>query len=496
MEEVCVGREHEHFLATSKTRRGRRRRRVPAEQRAAERACAESASRPRPACGLPRDRGGQAARERGIAAEASPSTTREPVRVPAASAPPRGNVQSPVAGAIGNAPPTTTPARPVVSSKPLPPTAASPFPTPSRPPTAVIEPTGGSLDLAIALALEGNATADKPAPPPPPAGEHLPSSESDEAALRETFEDARRSRTCAESAASMMEVRWGEAQTSWLELGASGAASRCAGWRRQVGHAALVAALDGFDAALQRCWRRASRPTLAGPSRDALLAAYAPLAQLPAARVRARGRARSPRAAHRARAARAGAGPRAADDRQDDGGRARHAVARSTPRAPTRSPRSPAIPDAVAAAIAARIQAFRRATPAALATVDPARDGARARRGCSSSCAAEHARVRGAPRAAGRRPIARRRSSSARRAAGVASCRSRSSWCAWARSTSPCASTKLPFAREDRRARAARQPAGLRQSRPRRSSGAARDERPQSPPRRPDPIRGGNDGHG
>jgi hypothetical protein len=40
MKEVCVGREHEHFLATSKTRR-RRQRRVPAE-RAAERARAES----------------------------------------------------------------------------------------------------------------------------------------------------------------------------------------------------------------------------------------------------------------------------------------------------------------------------------------------------------------------------------------------------------------------------------------------------------------------
>src|SRR5439155_23268699 len=53
---------------------------------------------------------------------------------------------------------------------------------------------------------------------------------------------------------------------------------------QQIGNDALCAALDGFDAALEAALAPGAPPTVAGPSRDALLAAYAPLvATLPRA---------------------------------------------------------------------------------------------------------------------------------------------------------------------------------------------------------------------
>ena len=76
---------------------------------------------------------------------------------------------------------------------------------------------------------------------------------------------------------AMMEVRFGEAQASWLELGRPALKSLRA-MASEVGHAALVAALDGFVGALQTVLEPGQPPEVTGPSRETLLAAYAPLA--------------------------------------------------------------------------------------------------------------------------------------------------------------------------------------------------------------------------
>ena len=76
---------------------------------------------------------------------------------------------------------------------------------------------------------------------------------------------------------AMLEVRWGEAQASWLELGVPALKSLRA-MAAEVGHTALVAALDGFVGALQAVLEPGQPPEVTGSSRDTLLAAYAPLA--------------------------------------------------------------------------------------------------------------------------------------------------------------------------------------------------------------------------
>jgi hypothetical protein len=226
---------------------------------------------------------------------------------------------------------------------------------------AVAEPTGGSLDLAIALALENGAPEQAPS--------HAPSTASDEAALRATFEELAVAHVTPVRNA-MMEVRWGEAQASWLELGRP-ALKSLRGMAAEVGHAALVAALDGFVGALQGVLAPGQPPEVTGPSRETLLAAYAPLAScLPRAFALDGERDRREPIVVRAlleqvadleplmvdKLIAAGLGTLAAlfAARADE-------IAVVT-----------GIPDAVAAEAAARIQAFHRATPAALATVDPA----------------------------------------------------------------------------------------------------------------------------
>ena len=139
----------------------------------------------------------------------------------------------------------------------------------------------------------------------------------------------------------------------------------------EVGHTALVAALDGFVAALQAVLEPGQPTEVSGSSRDALLAAYAPLVTcLPRAFALEGERDRREPIVVRAlleqvadleplmidKLMAAGLGTLAAlfAARADE-------IAAVT-----------GIPDAIAARAAARIQAFRRATPAALATVDPA----------------------------------------------------------------------------------------------------------------------------
>jgi hypothetical protein len=319
------------------------------------------------------------------AAESLRSSAREPARAPAAaSAPPRGNVQSPTSGTIG-APPPAVAARPAPSSNgaaappPVPPAgagrASSPFPAPARAPVVVNDPAGVSLDIAITRALENSSVrrAAAPdvapaAPPPPPEPEHGASTESDEAALRETFEELAVAHVSPIRNA-MMEVQFGEAQASWLELGRP-ALKSLRSMASEVGHNALVAALDGFVGAVQSVLEPGKPPDLTGPSRESLLSAYAPLANcLPRAFalegehdrrepivVRAlleQVSGLEPLMIDKLMAAGLGSLPQLFAARADE-------IAAVT-----------GIPDAIAGAVAAGIQAFRRATPGALAAVDP-----------------------------------------------------------------------------------------------------------------------------
>jgi hypothetical protein len=100
----------------------------------------------------------------------------------------------------------------------VPPAAPAPPPAAAAP-VAVNEPTGGSLDLAIALALDNEgpkANGVHKANGVPKAAEapsHLPPSAADEAALRATFEELAVAHVTVLRNA-MLEVRWGEAQAS------------------------------------------------------------------------------------------------------------------------------------------------------------------------------------------------------------------------------------------------------------------------------------------
>src|SRR4030095_2544450 len=95
------------------------------------------------------------------------------------------------------------------------------------------------------MALE----AGPPEPAAPPPAQHGKSTAADEAALRATFEELAVGHV-APIRSAMMEVRWGEAQVSWLEPGRPALKSLRA-MATEVGHSALVEALDGFVTALQ-----------------------------------------------------------------------------------------------------------------------------------------------------------------------------------------------------------------------------------------------------
>jgi len=298
--------------------------------------------------------------------------------------PPRGNVQAPVAGAIATPAATASP-RPSTASrsasgsgsasaKPAAPAPGAPAPA-ARAPVAVAGPTGGSLDLVIERALENSsvrrvAATDEAAPSaPPPRQEHGASSAFDDAALRETFEELAVAHVTPIRNA-MMEVRFGEAQASWLELGRP-ALKSLRSMASEVGHEALVAALDGFVGALQTALEPGQPTEVTGPSRETLLSAYAPLASvLPRAFALEGERDRREPIVVRALLEQVveleplmidkllGAGL---------GTLAQLFAARADEIAAVTG-----IPEAIAAEVAGRIQAFRRSTPAALATVDPA----------------------------------------------------------------------------------------------------------------------------
>lgn len=270
--------------------------------------------------------------------------------------------------------PLAPPRAPIAKVAAPPAAKASPFPaatpvaaaTAAPAPIAVAEPAGGSLDLAIALALESNAAPEKPAAAPAPG--HGKSTASDEAALRETFEELAVAHVTPIRNA-MMEVRFGEAQASWLELGRP-ALKSLRTMASEVGHAALVAAVDGFVGAVQTVLEPGQPAEVTGPSRETLLAAYAPLAScLPRAFALEGERDRREPIVVRALLEQvAGFEPLMIDKLMAAGlgTLAQLFAARADEIAAVTG-----IPDAIAAAVAERIQAFHRSTPAALATVDP-----------------------------------------------------------------------------------------------------------------------------
>ena len=117
----------------------------------------------------------------------------------------------------------------------------------------------------------------------PRAGEAAPgatrgegvSTADDRQAVMATFEELAVAHT-APLRSFMLEVRWGEAQAGWVEM-ARPALKSLRAMAAQMEHATLPAAIDGFDAALGELLRPGAAPVVAGPSREALLAAYAPL---------------------------------------------------------------------------------------------------------------------------------------------------------------------------------------------------------------------------
>jgi hypothetical protein len=213
------------------------------------------------------------------------------------------------------------------------------------------------------------ALGEKPAATPPPPAEHLPSTDSDDAALRETFEALAVAHVTPIRNA-MMEVRFGEAQASWLELGRP-ALKSLRSMASEVGHSALVAALDGFVGALQNVLDAGQPSDLNGPSRDSLLTAYAPLADcLPNAfALEGEHDRREPIIVRALLEQVAGLEPLMIDKLMAAGlGTLPQLFAARADEIAAVS----GIPGPVAAEVASRIQAFRRSNPAALATVDPA----------------------------------------------------------------------------------------------------------------------------
>ncbi|HXU00425.1 MAG TPA: hypothetical protein VN903_05505 [Polyangia bacterium] len=194
------------------------------------------------------------------------------------------------------------------------------------------------------------------------------STASDEAALRETFEELAVAHVTPIRNA-MMEVRFGEAQASWLELGRP-ALKSLRTMASEVGHDALVAAVDGFVGALQSVLEPGKPPEVTGPSRDSLLSAYAPLATcLPRAFALEGERDRREPIVVRALLEQVAELEPLMIDKMIAAGLGTLAqlfAAKADEIAAVTG-----IPAAVAAAVAERLQAFHRSTPAALATVDP-----------------------------------------------------------------------------------------------------------------------------
>jgi hypothetical protein len=302
---------------------------------------------------------------------AAPAHATRPVSAPTQSPAPPTTVAKPATPRVGPAAavpvmspfqrvnPTAAPARapsapPIESKRPL---------SSAAPAEAVVtidaEPAE-SLDGALELLVN----AAGPAASAAPTGELTAS---DLQAVLGTFEDLAVGHA-ADVRNLMMEVRWGEAQTSWFEL-ARPALKSLRAMAGQVGHAALCTALDGFCAAVDEALGPGAAPSVGPAMRDKLVAAYAPLAAaLPRAfELQGERNRREPLVVRALLGQVPGLEPLMIDKMIGAG------LGRLEPLLAARADEVAAVaglPREVAAAVVARVQAWKRETPAALATPD------------------------------------------------------------------------------------------------------------------------------
>jgi hypothetical protein len=222
----------------------------------------------------------------------------------------------------------------------------------------------GSLDQALEALLPAGGEAARGA-----MCVEGTSTAADRKAVLATFEELAVAHT-APLRSFMLEVRWGEAQTSWIEL-ARPALRSLRAMATQMEHPTLAAAIDGFDAVLGELLRPGTAPVVADAARQALLAAYAPLlAAMPRAFELDGERDRREPVIVRALLEQVrGLDPLMIDRLVAAGLGRLEALYRA------RGDEIAAVaglPTDIAAATAERVQAFRRATPAALAAPDGA----------------------------------------------------------------------------------------------------------------------------
>jgi hypothetical protein len=219
----------------------------------------------------------------------------------------------------------------------------------------------GSIDLAF----ESLFTSDRESPAA--TRTEGTSTADDRKAVMATFEELAVGHT-APLRSFMLEVRWGEAQTSWIAL-ARPALKSLRAMASQVEHATLPGAIDAFDNALAELLRPGAPSVVASPGRETLLAAYAPLvAAMPRAFELDGERDRREPVVVRALLEQVPGLEPLMVDRMIAAGLGRLEAlyqAKGDEIAVVSD-----VPADVAAATVERVQAFRRATPAALAAPD------------------------------------------------------------------------------------------------------------------------------
>ena len=245
--------------------------------------------------------------------------------------------------------------------------AATPSSTPASSsaakPAAARDTASGPIDLVIEMALEAGAAEEEPPAIPAPGT----STAADQAAVRATFEDLAVPHM-AEVRGLMMELQYGEVQSSWFEL-ARPLVRSLRKMADPVGHAALAGALERLDQAIGDLLAP-GQPAVPSPAaREALTAAYAPLraALPPAFEVEGERDRREPLIVRALLEQVTGLEPVAIEALVAAGFgklRALH-VARADEIAAVSG-----VGAGAAAAIVARVEAFRRTTPAGLASVD------------------------------------------------------------------------------------------------------------------------------
>jgi hypothetical protein len=245
------------------------------------------------------------------------------------------------------------------AAKPTRAAAERPNGTPPPPaPVATREPARSAFEMAIDTAL---------GPEPPGGVAHGKSTDSDQAALRATFEDVAVPYV-AEVRSVMMELQFGEVQASWFET-TRPLLRQLRKMAEPVGQTALVTALDDFDKAVGEILAPGQPASPTAAARDALFAAYTPLrAALPRAfELEGERDRREPLIVRALLEQVPGLEPVMVDTLMAAGFSKLSALyaARADEIAAVTG-----ISDIVSAAIATRVQNFRRTTPAGLASVD------------------------------------------------------------------------------------------------------------------------------